>query len=151
MQEEYKNPSSVIFLDWQLSRYGPPVYDIFYFIFTATDKSFRDKHYRNLLNVYHTTLSTSIEKLGSDPMKLYPFDQLENDLKRYGRFGLIFAAILIQFCVAEGTDVADIDAYCEKLEKGENCSLMMDFDDNKSYQKRMTDVVEDLFQYGYID
>lgn len=139
------------FVDWQFCRYAPPALDIFYFIFSATDKSFRAEHYRSLLNVYHSTLSTNIKKMGSDPEKLYSFDKLENDLKKYGKYGLIVSSLLLELCIADENQVIDANEYCDRLYRNEECNLFTNFDDNATYQILVNDVVEDFFEYGYFN
>lgn len=150
-QEEYKNPTDIVFLDWQLSRYTSPVMDVFFFISTATDKSFRDEHYHSLMEVYHSTLSVSIKKLGCDPQKLYSFDKFKGDLKKFCRFGVYFGSFMAQYCVAEQKDVGDVDEYCRRIENGEKCNLLINFDDNATYCTLVNDLLEDFFSYGYFD
>lgn len=138
-------------VDWQLTRYASPVLDIYYYIATATDKPFRDEHFRNLLNIYHSTLSASIRKLGSDPEKLYSFNRFENDLKKYARFALIIGSVLAQFCIADQNQINDIEEYCERLANGEECYSLSNFDDNLEYSTHINDLFEDLFSFGYLN
>lgn len=141
----------MMFLDWQLSRYASPVLDVFFFIFSATDKSFRDRHCQNLLKLYHSTLSASIRKMGSDPEKLYSIEKFENDLKKYGPYALIFGVFIIQFCIVDQKNVMDLDEYTELLKDGKDCNLLIDFDENELFLELANDVVEDIFNYGYVE
>ncbi|XP_058819927.1 uncharacterized protein LOC131682462 [Topomyia yanbarensis] len=82
-------------LDWQCCRYTSPVVDLMYFIFIASSKAFRDRHYEHLLDFYHRNLSDHIRRLGSDPERLFPRTALDQQLLRFGRAGLIMAAICL--------------------------------------------------------
>lgn len=89
--------------------------------------------------------------MGSDPDKLYPFEELESDLKKYGQYALIFAIFMTQFCIVEQKNVMDLDEYSEKILKGEKCNLLHDLDNNKAFLNLIDDIVEDIFSYGYVD
>lgn len=54
------HPVLACFIDWQIARYASPVLDIVHFLFNCTTKQMRDKHYDNLLKIYHETLSYHI-------------------------------------------------------------------------------------------
>lgn len=98
------------FVDWQLSRYASPVVDIHIFISSATDKLFREKHYKSILGIYHSALTINIEKLGSDPQKLFPFEQLESEMKKHAWFGLYFGSFMGQFVIADPENLMDVEA-----------------------------------------
>lgn len=92
-----------------------------------------------------------VEKLGSDPDKLYSFGQLETDLRKYGKYAVIICLLLLGFCVANETEVNDLNEYCERVIRGEKFNFLLNFDDNATYHTHINDVVEDIFQYGYFN
>lgn len=134
-----------------MSRCASPVFDIYYFLFTATDKSFRDKYYRTLLNSYHCALSTNISKLGSDSVKLYSFDELENDLKKYGRLALIYGIFISQFCFVDQQSVTDLEEYSKCMVNGEKCDMLLNLDNNEAMCRHINEIVGDIFDYGYMN
>lgn len=148
-QENTQNPSNIILLDWQMSRYGPPIIDIFYFLLSTTDKSFRDKHFTDLLNEYHSMLSTSIEKLGSDAERIYSLSKFQSDLVRFNRFPLIFAVASVMFRLADEKHILDLDEFAERICKGERPNLILQFDPdtNEQYRKALNDAVSDVVRY----
>lgn len=89
--------------------------------------------------------------MGSDPDKLYQFNKLESDLRKYGKYALIFGIFITQFCIAEQENVMDSDEYSERIMNGEKCSLLLDFDDNEVFLKLINDIVEDIIDYGYVE
>lgn len=137
-------------MDWQLSRYASPVIDINLFIFTATDKAFREKNYHNLLNIYHFTLSANIRKLGSDPKKLFPFEMLEKELRNFAWHALLYGCFMGQFCIANQEHFVDVDEYCERLKSGEKCSILSNFDDNEAFGVHINDLFDDVSKYNTI-
>jgi hypothetical protein len=64
-------------IDFQLARYCSPALDISFFIYSCTSEELRDKHYDDLLKVYHDSLSEIIRDFGSNPDYLFPFSALE--------------------------------------------------------------------------
>lgn len=140
-------------MDWQLVRYCPPVLDLLYNIFSATDKKFRIDHYDKLLKTYHTTLCNSIRKLGSDPNKLYPYTSFEQQLRKMGDFALLCGPLIIQIAVANPKDIGNLDEYAELVEKGENADLVNEYDEDTQmeYTRLINDLVTDLVNYGYVN
>lgn len=138
-----------MFLDWALSRYGSPVCDLLYYLFSATNHEFREKHFNNLLIEYHVTLKRNIKELGSDPDKLYPWEQLREDIEKFGRFPLIFVPMLIQLINVDHKYIADMDEYCERLFLGQPAVLIKDFDDETqaSFEKILNETITDVVNY----
>lgn len=97
-------------------RYCSPVCDLVYYIFCCTTKELRDKHYEDFLNVYHSTLTEFLKRLGSDPEKLFPREAFDDHLKRFGRFGLTMAAMVLPIFVSEVEG---------KFEKWQNQQILM--------------------------
>lgn len=49
-------------LDFQIMRYSSPICDLAYYIFGCTTKELRDKHYKEFMDVYYSTLSQFIKR-----------------------------------------------------------------------------------------
>lgn len=150
---QQKELQSVCFLDWQISRYCPPALDLLYNIFSSTDQQFRTEHYEKLLKTYYSSLSDTIKKLGSDPNKLYTYENLEAQLRKFGEFALFCGPMLIQVKVANAEHVGNLDDYAELVEKGEEPDLIK-FDDEKTlmeYSKWINELITDLVDYGYVE
>lgn len=151
-----QQPEDIAFIDWQISRYASPVLDLVYFLFTATDKETRDKHYESLLKLYHDSFSTLLRKFGEDPDKIYPFDALKQELKKFGRFGLIMSICLLSFVTISPDDMPDMDEAMEELMKedrdtGTKNSMMLAAEANsKLMEPRIRDIILDIDHFGYI-
>lgn len=146
-------PNAVSFVDFQLARYGAPVLDVLYNIFSSTDKAFRMQHYDKLLKSYYDSLSDTIKKLGSDPMKLYTFEQFHMQMQQFGEFSLLFGPLIIQTKMSSPNNVENMDVYAEHLENGNETDLFKEFDEKTqiAYSKLINDLVDDLVGYGYVE
>lgn len=106
----FKNVAEDIgILDWQIIRYVSPAIDIVYNLFTSTDKAFRDKEYENLLQIYYETFSNTVKLLGSDPKKLFTFDDLQSELKEFGNYAFLLVPINTQMTQADSNDLINWD------------------------------------------
>lgn len=143
---------SICLLDFQLSRYSAPVLDILYNLFSSTDKRFRVEHFDKLLKTYHSSLCDMIEKLGSDPQKLYTFENLQTQMRKFGEFALLFGPMIIQIRVASAKDILDLDTYAEHVERGGSADLIGEFDEDTQieYSVLINGLVDDLVNYGYV-
>lgn len=142
--------TDVCFLDWQIGRYASPALDILYHIFSSTRKELRDRSYSELLRIYHTELSDTVRKLGSDPEKLFRFSDLTDELKRHGKFAVAMGVLLVAFVLAKQDEVRDMDEYSERLAKGENVSIFtVTSKDSDVYIKVVNDLIGDIIAYGY--
>lgn len=147
-----KELKSINFLDWQLSHYSSPALDLLYNIFSSTDKEFRDKHYFKLLDAYYSSLSETIRKLGSDPNKLYSYENFRMQLRKFGEYALLMATMIISIRVAKANDVLNLDEFAELSENGKDVELIHKFDGKtqKEYSELVNGIVTDLIKYGYI-
>lgn len=127
--------------------------DLLHNIFSGTDKELRDEHFETLLKTYHSSLRKTIQKLGSDPDKLYTFEHFQMEMKKFGKFALLTGPFVIQFNVANAKDIRDLDEYSERVENGEEADILNDFDEETqmAYSKQINDLVEDLLKYGYVN
>lgn len=139
-------------MDWQLAHYSSPVLDVLYNIFTSTTKEFRDQHYDTLLNTYYSSLCEMIRKLGSDPNKLYTFQDFTRQMAKFSEYALLYAPIILSIRMTQEKDVANLDEYAEQRESGKDVDLFYQFDDKTQaiYSRLINDAVADLVNYGYI-
>lgn len=64
-------------IDFQLARFGSPVLDIMFFLYSCTDEELRVQFYDELLKTYHDNLCEIVRDFGSNPDHLFPFSALE--------------------------------------------------------------------------
>jgi hypothetical protein len=139
-------------LDWQIVRYATPITDISYFLFTITTREFRKKHYKELLDIYYKSLANFMRKLGSDPEKLYPETIFHEHLIKFGRFGLFMCCMLLPIITTRTEDVPNLDEMAEKVAQRDESSLdaFNSKNNEEEYKSKMSNVLRDMFEYGYI-
>ncbi|KAJ3638543.1 hypothetical protein MTP99_001898 [Tenebrio molitor] len=104
--------SDVCFLDFQLSRLASPVYDLSYFLFTCLSED-DIPNFDEIVIVYYESLSEFLRKLGSDPDKMFPFEELQKQWKRFSLFGLTMLSSVIKVCLSDKDEVNDLAEVAE--------------------------------------
>uniref|UniRef100_A0A904A421 CHK kinase-like domain-containing protein n=1 Tax=Anopheles quadriannulatus TaxID=34691 RepID=A0A904A421_ANOQN len=155
--EDNQTPSKIKLIDWQLSRYGTPVLDLVYFIFNCTDEEMRSHSYQRLLSIYYQSLSEHLHNLGGDVERQFPRSAFREQLKKFGRYGLLIAMLIMPMICTPNDELPDTNKAMEGLVK-EN----PDGDDEVNfeygttekaairYQKRMSGCIRDMIRLGYI-
>lgn len=143
-----KKPNEMCLIDWQITQWCSPAMDLSHYIFSSTEKELRDEHYDDLLRVYYESLSVLLRRLGSDSEKLFKFSDLQDQLRKFGRYGLIMSPMVIMISMAKPEDIPDMDQIAEDQQNEDNYDGMKKTDD-LGYKKRMADVIRDFFTYGF--
>ncbi len=127
---------------------GSPVLDLSYYLLTSTTKELRLR-YDDLIKVYHSSMSELITKLGSDPQKLCPFDELNSQLKQFGVYGVIMAPVLLQVIASDSQNIIDMDT----IEADTSTIDFATFDDRSkvTYRERVSDALQDAIKFEWIN
>lgn len=139
----------VCLLDFQITRYAPPVLDLLYFVFSCAERDVRDKHLDRLLREYHDTLSDALRRLGCDPDQVYPWETMQTQLRERGRYGLAMAAITVPLFLADSEEIPDLDS---QFEKGVEIQDLFNVESKNGVQrdKRICDALEEMMDRGWI-
>ncbi|KAL1378502.1 hypothetical protein pipiens_015548 [Culex pipiens pipiens] len=139
----YKNgsPSELVLLDWQLARFASPALDLSYFLFCCTDEVFREKYYDEMLQIYHGALSDFLTLLGSDPIALFPFNALRDQMRKFGKFALIMGAFDIPVLCTDPADMPDL---------GGELAFAQSPEAQQRYAYRMGGAIRDAVRYGIL-
>lgn len=113
----------------------------------------RQQNYERLLRIFHESVVQVIQLCGSDPNKLMTFDDLQEQLKKLGCFGVIMAPILLQVIVAESNN--DLDQMANELLNADSEQKRVQFanfsaDSLETYRRRMCDIIDDAQRYGWL-
>ncbi|XP_062564322.1 uncharacterized protein LOC134227093 [Armigeres subalbatus] len=136
-------PTELALIDWQLVRYASPALDVLYFLFCCTDDSFREKHFDDMLQVYHSSLTDLLDKLGSDPLALFPFDALKEQLKNFAKFTIIMATFDVPILCTDPAEMPDLNGdLAEGFAASPEAQLR--------YASRMRGIIKDAVRYGYL-
>lgn len=86
-------------IDYQVSKASNPVTDLLYMIFNCTDYKTRKQHFHDWIDYYHDELDKSLSNFGLKVNYVYPKDQLDADLRRYGRLNLALCLFLASMLI----------------------------------------------------
>lgn len=114
-RNEYGEPIDMKFVDFQVTRYAPPVLDFIFYLFCNTEKYLRDKHFDDFKNAYYSTLESQMIALRIDPTVLYPRVVFEAQLKKYAKFGFGLSHLALPFFIAKSGDVPNFDDFTDKV------------------------------------
>lgn len=86
--------------------------------------------------------------MGSDPKKLFTFDDLEDQFRQFGKYGLIFAPILVAVMVSDSKDIIDMDSI--KQDTKANGLVMLNEKTKILLKERMSSVIQLAIKSGWI-
>ena len=110
---EKNRPDKVVFLDLQITNYGPVSHDLSYFLTASTTGPMRRENLGHLLRLYHDTLVTNINQLGS--IVDYTYEDLVKEFKMSGLVGLNFAIMALPNILGAKEDVVEIEDAMKSL------------------------------------
>ena len=136
-----------------MSRYVSPVLDLVHFIFSCTDGDLREKHYNELLNIYHGSLKELLDRLGGDTESQFPFKALVDQLKLFGKFGVIMASLIIPASSTKNEDIPDMDLIAENKKDNPDLAqeIMIAFGKgSEGVTVRLRGALLDAMRFGYL-
>ncbi|XP_062552390.1 uncharacterized protein LOC134217611 [Armigeres subalbatus] len=153
-------PTDIRLIDWQLCRYGSPVLDLMYFIFTSTDAQLRAEHYEAWLNTYYESLAEYLKQLDGDAERQFPKVAFEQQLKRFGRFGLLISFLVLPIICTPNVETPDIEKHMEMAMKAKEAKVETPGADEKifshteksdaMFQSRVRGIIKDVVRLDYL-
>lgn len=148
------HPDDIVLIDWQASRYSSPVLDLVYFLFISSDKELRGKYYDQLMDVYHQAFINLCTYMGVDKIFEFSYNNLQDQLKFFGKYGVIMSSFVVPLTQAHVEDIPDFDKISEEIqqenEKEEAKSVFVYKTKNKIIDNRIRDIIDDSAAYGYL-
>ncbi|CAH0591425.1 unnamed protein product [Chrysodeixis includens] len=143
-----------VLIDYQLSRSGLPVFDLLYMIFNCTDHETRCKHYYEWLDYYYSELEKSLSHYGLKSNFVYPRDQLDADLKRYGKVAFSVAVIVSSALIMKSEDISKLqenmmNAGLREVSDSLNSSI---FDEETvlRFRNRLVGLIDSMKEFGLL-
>lgn len=89
--------------------------------------------------------------MGSDPEKLFPYDVMLDQFRKFGKFGMVMATMLLPMLTSEEGQTPDLDELAEQLQDERKMDVNVFISDNSrvEFNKRLHDVVEDMVRLNY--
>lgn len=93
-----------------------------------------------------------MRKLGSDPSKWLTFDDLVEQLKSVGKYGVIMAAMALQVLVSDPKNVIDMDHLTTDTKDTNDAIEFATLDESTafSFKGRLSDVIKDAVRFGWL-
>lgn len=90
-------------------------------------------------------------RLGSDPERVFSFEIMQNHLRKYAKFGLMVASMVLPILTSNVDNKFDLNKVAEDFQNGKSTHSNSPFNlNNLTFGKRMRDVIIDMVQLGYI-
>lgn len=152
--DDSETPSNVCLIDWQLSQFGSPAIDVACFLFCSLSPELRNEHFDEFINIYHSSLQSTLNKLGSDASKLFTIDNLHDQLQQFAKYVMFLAPIMIGIMTSDMRNTPSIDEMVHRMEtlsKDPDADVHLDdlFEENDAYKHRMSNVIRDMVRLGY--
>lgn len=132
-----------------------PAADISFFLLSSTDKELRDQYYDQLINIYYDELCKIIQRCGSDPSALFSRNNLNDQLRRFGKEGLTMAPFLTELMVANESDMVAVETYAANIEEygvdGTPHFVTFTAESKPKFIKQLSEIIADCIKYGWID
>lgn len=140
--------TSVKFLDFQLSRISNPVCDLSYFLYACTSNKILN-NLEKYLRIYHESLSLHLRQLGSEPEELFPYQAFLEQWKKYSKYGLMMALVILRLMLCESDESPDL---ADLVEPGKNAEESWDYSIRNvdQYNSRIRDLVLFMHDNGYL-
>ncbi|KAF9422097.1 hypothetical protein HW555_002118, partial [Spodoptera exigua] len=138
--------------NYQIAKSSSPAYDFLYMIFNCTDHETRVKNFYNWLDYYHSELDKSLSNYGLKANYVYPRDQLDADLKRYGKLQFGCSILLCNVLSAKPEDAAKFKEGMEResVDRTIDPKKKLDVDTKERLKKRITSVIDSYIEFGLL-
>ncbi|XP_053953247.1 uncharacterized protein LOC128860047 [Anastrepha ludens] len=104
-------------IDFQISRYSPPILDLVHYLYACTEKPLRDAHFHEFMQIYYDTVTQFIRDYRLDPTILYPETIFRQQLRQFGAYGFCMSAFSVPFFVSNASELPDLDKVSEAVQE----------------------------------
>ncbi|KAL5281270.1 hypothetical protein ACFFRR_004966 [Megaselia abdita] len=145
-----KRPVECRFVDFQLTRYAPPIVDVITVLTIPTAKAFRSQHLKELLDFYYQCLKDFVEthnlKL-EDHLSKAEFDKTAETFKIIGIIeSLLFSHLTILPSESTKSLTETSDGFTDFFNLYRNEIVLKAFKNDSIYRERLTDMLEDMIE-----
>ncbi|KAL7289273.1 hypothetical protein TKK_0017207 [Trichogramma kaykai] len=143
-------PTACCLIDFQLARYNPPAHDILCFLQFSTNRTFRQEHLADLLDVYYGSLSSSLAERSLEAGDIFPRSELDDSVEELGLMCKMHGALNIPIMLLEAATVSkyfvDEPQQLERVLYVDRTPLVtMQFEESPLYRERMCDALLELY------
>ncbi|XP_016925144.3 uncharacterized protein [Drosophila suzukii] len=159
-EPNFDQPVEAKLIDFQMSRFAPPVLDIVHYLYACTEKPLRDEHFSTFMDAYYDTLDQKLTSCDLRLEEIYPRSVFNRQLQLYGVYGLIMGAFSLPFFISNASEVIDIDTVSEAIQDLSTSSdepkykeLIEEYEMLNArtlpiFKRRIIGIVKDLIKYN---
>lgn len=150
IEQKQLKPVDARLVDFQLSRYAPPAFDLMTLVFMTSSKVFRQRYFQEICENYYESLRIELDRLGLDVNYELPRDQFWESIEHYKLAGLIETLLVSQLTLLPESKIEELFSNAEEFESfikdGEKRSKICVecFTENTQYRDRMTELITEL-------
>lgn len=137
-------PVDLRFVDFQLSRFGSLALDLSYLLYNSCVKSILDAHWDNFMDAYVEELNSTLKSMGANKSKITRH-QVDEEMKRFARFGITGALMAIPFFVTPTEDQPKMEGGMEVFDNFHQNSYK-----NLNIRDRLTDMIVHAIEKGFL-
>ncbi|KAI8433141.1 hypothetical protein MSG28_013988 [Choristoneura fumiferana] len=96
-------PTNAILVDFQCLRYAPPAFDVMLCWYCTTDRSFRERYEREMLQHYFDTFISTVNEVTKEKLKGlgYDYEEYLRWVEECRRFGLLVSIMLYPYILLD--------------------------------------------------
>ena len=137
------------FVDFQLTRWNNPAFDLLYFLFSSIQDEVRVKRTDDLLKIYYNSLRRNLNRMHCEDVK-YSFENLMADFKKIGVFGVVIASTLMPIIKVDKENVPDFKDVTEEDLKGDMEMLKKTYR-SEAFRKTYPLLLNDAIERGFLE
>lgn len=140
-----------ILIDYQVCKNSSPANDILYLLFNCTDHETRLKNFYDWLDYYHAELDKALSNYGLKANYVYPKDQLDADIKRYGKLAFGTAVIVSGVLTLKPEEAGKLkEAFATTVDAVVDAMGDLHNETTALIKKRLTGLVETSIAFGLL-
>lgn len=95
---------------------------------------------------------SKIVRLGSDPQKVFSYEVMKEEFKKFGSYGIFVGSILVPLLNTDIETMPDFDFIAEHAETMNVSEYMFPISEEArpEFNKRIVGLFDDMAQFGYI-
>lgn len=148
-----KHPVECRFVDFQLTRYAPPIVDVITVLTIPTSKAFRKQHLSELLDFYYQSLKDFLRTKDLDIKEYLSKEEFDHTAKTFEIIGIIESLLFSHLTILPAESTKSVtessDGFTAFFNLYRNDICLKAFKNDSIYRERLTDMLEDMID-GYI-
>lgn len=125
-QDGERSIESLKLIDWQISQWNNPVFDLHYLLNTSTSCEMRREHAEEILRHYHKTFTEATTKMGT-PVPNWNYEQFKAEFERTSLVGFLMGMCLIQGTLSKaGENINHAGSTCLNNACCHPCKVVVD-------------------------